>query len=719
MEHGSHPMDLPVSQMHVKMVGQVTTSSEPHHFYMSTERNRLLEPISSNPGFTTLMVPNNRLGQNESSGGRTASSPIWISDQLNGGDSSLRNNMAEQNSSFPVKRKADMGPLLNNSTFQQSLLPNKRSAPNGPDVSYVAFLQPSGPQRRIASEQSKLGSPGLPAQPSLNKKMVRNDSISGKSSLQRGQTARKQTVQIESSSKVRTESFEAVRSKMRESLAAALALASPNQENGEKKQNGATNTDQPVNSLASESNLNMGSCVPVSGSDKAIPSKESNAPNEPNECLAYPAELTPNGSSGIGGQAFQGFQYASILPEESVSFGNNFFVKDDLLQGNGLSWAFDFDAQMGGVKDAQHAEKPKSVEEEAQGQRGEVSVLTPENLAFKIEAELFTLFGEVNKKYREKGRSLLFNLKDRNNPDLRERVMSGEISPERLCSMSAEELASKELSEWRMAKAEELGKMVVLPDTEVDIRRLVRKTHKGEYQVEVEHDDGIAAEVSGGTSMLTQPQPRKETDHHSPPEPSLKDKEKVAGQVSSLEDQDLSGSLIIPTDGTDLMQGMMVDELKDAEFLPPIVSLDEFMESLNNEPPFEELSADAGQKTPISHGESPKPASNSRASNRPSDSPKDVSFKKAGIIKKHDVANKLCRTSEKEKILPSIVSKVDYIWDGTLQLQISSSVSVGGIFQRFVFVALKYKLSTCWLIFVLHIIYFTACWQCFIINCSK
>nr|KAJ0226658.1 hypothetical protein LSAT_V11C100020970 [Lactuca sativa] len=107
----------------------------------------------------------------------------------------------------------------------------------------------------------------------------------------------------------------------------------------------------------------------------------------------------------------------------------------------------------------------------------------PQELGLKIEGELFKLFGGVNEKYKAKGRSLMFNLKDRSNPKLREKVLFGKISPERLCSMTPEELASMELSEWRMAKAEELDKMIVLPDFDVDRRRLVKKTHKSEYQV--------------------------------------------------------------------------------------------------------------------------------------------------------------------------------------------------------------------------------------------
>ncbi|KAL3650865.1 hypothetical protein CASFOL_007268 [Castilleja foliolosa] len=667
MEHFSHPLDLPVSEMHMKMAGQVSSNPESHHFYAPM-------PISSNTVFGTSMAPNNGVGHNESSGVNVVPTPIYIPDQFSNKDvSAMNNHMADEKAPPPVKRKAEFGPLGNNSISPRSSLPNKRPAHMGTNVSSAGFLHSSAPQRKTTPAQSKLGTP---VQQSQSKKMARNDSMSGKSGLQRGQSAKKQTAQIESASKVRPESSEAVRSKMRETLAAALALAFQKQDdvsNTEKNQSDLTIIQQPVNSRASELDSSVGGNVPISGSEN---SKESSAFSTPNECQLFTAEQ-PNGSSGNGGQDFEGFQYSSILPDED-SFGNTFFAKDDLLQGNGLSWAFDFDAQMREERqEALHDdEDPKFVKEVTQATGKVVPVLTPENLASEIEAELFKLFGGVNKKYREKGRSLMFNLKDRNNPDLRESVMSGEISPEKLCSMSAEELASKELSQWRMAKAEEFAQMVVLPDTEVDVRRLVKKTHKGEYQVEVvDHDDGIAAEVSSGTSMLTRSQPKKETKPHSPLEASLKDKDRVA------EDQDFSGSLIIPTDGTDLMQGMIVDEFKDAELLPPIVSLDEFMESLNNEPPFDDLSGGAGQKTPTPHRESPKLVKNSRPSDRAPDTPKDALSKKAGVFTKHDVITKSNLSPVKQKNVPSIMAKAECIWNGTLQLHISSSITVGGLFQ--------------------------------------
>ena len=51
--------------------------------------------------------------------------------------------------------------------------------------------------------------------------------------------------------------------------------------------------------------------------------------------------------------------------------------------------------------------------------------------------------GNAGKDYKAKYRSLVFNLRDPNNPDLRARVLGGEISPDKLVQLSAAELASK------------------------------------------------------------------------------------------------------------------------------------------------------------------------------------------------------------------------------------------------------------------------------------
>ncbi|KAG0472827.1 hypothetical protein HPP92_014684 [Vanilla planifolia] len=236
----------------------------------------------------------------------------------------------------------------------------------------------------------------------------------------------------------------------------------------------------------------------------------------------------------------------------------------------------------------------------------DMSLQIPQSLAVQIEAELFKLFGGVNKKYKEKGRSLLFNLKDPSNPELRERVLSGDLPPGRLCSMTAEELASKELSQWRQAKAEELAQMVVLPDMDMDIRRVVKKTHKGEFQVELEQDDSAHVEV-GLWSDVPLKKPLK-ANKESQNQPRSKGKGKalskglntsegfLPGEKSDMDKRNLSGSLdpILP-DKADYMQDLMEEDLKDSELLPPVVSLDEFMQALDSEPPFENLDVNASQ----------------------------------------------------------------------------------------------------------------------------
>ena len=53
--------------------------------------------------------------------------------------------------------------------------------------------------------------------------------------------------------------------------------------------------------------------------------------------------------------------------------------------------------------------------------------------------------GEAGKEYKNKYRSLLFNLKDAHNPELRARVLMGDIPPAKLVRMTSEQLASRVL----------------------------------------------------------------------------------------------------------------------------------------------------------------------------------------------------------------------------------------------------------------------------------
>jgi hypothetical protein len=58
-------------------------------------------------------------------------------------------------------------------------------------------------------------------------------------------------------------------------------------------------------------------------------------------------------------------------------------------------------------------------------------------MAGAVETELHSWGGGVTPKYKARFRTLHFNLKDVNNPDLRRRVLSGEIAPQVRASSGA------------------------------------------------------------------------------------------------------------------------------------------------------------------------------------------------------------------------------------------------------------------------------------------
>ncbi|KAF8687667.1 hypothetical protein HU200_042584 [Digitaria exilis] len=217
-----------------------------------------------------------------------------------------------------------------------------------------------------------------------------------------------------------------------------------------------------------------------------------------------------------------------------------------------------------------------------------------QSLAHVIEEELFKLFGGVNKKYKEKGRSLLFNLKDRSNPVLRERVLSGEITPKCLCSMTTDQLASKELSAWRLAKAEELAKMVVLPNREVNVGRLVRKTHKGEFHVEVEETNSISVGVELGSDLLSHAPSKsnegrtKSDDIVSVHRGDLGSDNTVQEGFAGIGNSNLLSNVgCLSIEKNDYIQERVVHDLKYTENLPEIMSLDEFVEAPDSDIPLE------------------------------------------------------------------------------------------------------------------------------------
>ncbi|XP_071391971.1 transcription elongation factor A protein 2 [Centroberyx affinis] len=78
-----------------------------------------------------------------------------------------------------------------------------------------------------------------------------------------------------------------------------------------------------------------------------------------------------------------------------------------------------------------------------------------EHLAAQVEELIFQEFKSTDIKYKSRLRSRISNLKDQKNPDLRRNVLCGNISPERIASMTAEEMASAEMKQMREALTKE------------------------------------------------------------------------------------------------------------------------------------------------------------------------------------------------------------------------------------------------------------------------
>ncbi|XP_062428852.1 PHD finger protein 3 isoform X2 [Rhea pennata] len=107
-------------------------------------------------------------------------------------------------------------------------------------------------------------------------------------------------------------------------------------------------------------------------------------------------------------------------------------------------------------------------------------------VATKIEKELFSFFRDTDSKYKNKYRSLMFNLKDPKNNILFKKVLKGDVTPDHLIRMSPEELASKELAAWRQRENRHTIEMIEKEQREVERRPITKITHKGEIEIESE-----------------------------------------------------------------------------------------------------------------------------------------------------------------------------------------------------------------------------------------
>ncbi|XP_034704724.1 transcription elongation factor TFIIS-like [Vitis riparia] len=71
-----------------------------------------------------------------------------------------------------------------------------------------------------------------------------------------------------------------------------------------------------------------------------------------------------------------------------------------------------------------------------------VNACDPIRVAVSVESVMFEKWGRSSGAHKLKYRSLMFNIKDAKNPDLRRKVLLGQVMPERLLEMGPEEMAS-------------------------------------------------------------------------------------------------------------------------------------------------------------------------------------------------------------------------------------------------------------------------------------
>ncbi|XP_037463702.1 uncharacterized protein LOC119335709 [Triticum dicoccoides] len=585
------------------------------------------------------------------------------------------------------------------------------------------------------------GHPGIvasqpPAPPSVVKKMAMSPKVQMLKSPPSQFSAGKRSVQKELPPKAHPQLSESVRSKFREALSAALSTDSDQQSSGNVSLVGSAGDNRQADGGRMQG-------ITAVFQDAG---KDDDDDDNVTKVAAIRSEHGGTLCSNLGSNMTMQ-QRTEHVPLGNKVLGNSTVSLDDVLQGDGLCWTPHIAL---GASESMSQPNPKRarmsdvqtgvnlsqiVLESKRGttmdeviEEKKVRIHKAQRLAFIIEEEMFKLFEGVNKKYKEKGRSLLFNLTDKNNPGLRERVLSGEITPKCLCAMTIEELASKELSEWRMAKAEELAKMVVLPDREVDVRRLVRKTHKGEFQVEVEETDVFPVEVGlGGDSLSYVPSEPVAVQTKSDDKASVpwvtKESDNSVQDVVGTWNSNTSSNLEYPAnEKNDLMLEPMVDDLKVMENLPLIISLDEFMQVLDSEPHSKDQSIGVLQDDPNTnkadkaksanfpitmdkaavsefqfHSDVPSQrgyceSKSESPINKPVPVLDPVEEPKGDVLvksppeevdaEKSDTVNVSIPESTMQcNITPDAVLTHDIIWEGTIELSLSSLTNIVAIFK--------------------------------------
>lgn len=163
-----------------------------------------------------------------------------------------------------------------------------------------------------------------------------------------------------------------------------------------------------------------------------------------------------------------------------------------------------------------------------------------EHFVKRVESEMYHSFGrDVSAKYKSKYRSLMFNIKDRKNKTLFEKICAKQVDPKQLVRMTPAELASQELAKWR--EEENRHQLDMIKKSELDLlscaQNYVVKTHKGEEVIETKLDVTLPDEE-------LEKEPNKGTTESSDGKKSLLSQELSVGSDVSGKETDVERSII-------------------------------------------------------------------------------------------------------------------------------------------------------------------------------
>lgn len=162
-------------------------------------------------------------------------------------------------------------------------------------------------------------------------------------------------------------------------------------------------------------------------------------------------KLLPGGNHSTSALSRSSSSVSSSKDEDSRDSqqNDNTSQKSDSSHGSDSPWPSNFVVKVAGTTDTVRL-KCRELLANAFKCGGPVEGAADfDSVAAAVEDSIFQEFKNTEMKYKNRVRSRISNIKDPKNPRLREGVLLGYVTPERLATMTADEMASKELKDLR------------------------------------------------------------------------------------------------------------------------------------------------------------------------------------------------------------------------------------------------------------------------------